>query len=60
MFTLYRIGFCSISKVVAVQCEQEYVHCCTAKIAPLTVTVLVWSNVCKYVMTQVILFILYP
>ena len=23
MFTLYRIGFCSVSKVAPVQCEQE-------------------------------------
>ena len=26
MFTLYRIDFCSVSKVAPVQCEQEYVH----------------------------------
>ena len=28
MFTLYRIGFCSVSKVVPVQCEQELMFCC--------------------------------
>ena len=30
MFTPYRIGFCSVSKVALVQCEQEYVHRCAA------------------------------
>ena len=28
MFTLYRIGFCSVSKVAPVQCEQELMFCC--------------------------------
>ena len=32
MFTLYGIGFCSISKVASVQCEQEYTFCCGAEI----------------------------
>ena len=34
MFTLYRIGFCSVSKVAPVQCEQELMFCCGAKIVP--------------------------
>ena len=34
MFTLYRIGFCSISKVAPVQCEQELMFCCGAEILP--------------------------
>ena len=34
MFTLYRIGFCSVSKVAPVQCEQEFMFCCGAEIAP--------------------------
>ena len=34
MFTLYRIGFCSVSKVVPVQCEQELMFCCGAEIVP--------------------------
>ena len=32
MFTLYRIGFCAVSKVVPVQCEQELMFCCGAEI----------------------------
>ena len=32
MFTLYRIGFCSVSKVAPVQCEQELIFCCSAEI----------------------------
>ena len=32
MFTLYRIGFCSASKVAPVQCEQELMFCCGAEI----------------------------
>ena len=34
MFTLYRIGFCSISKVAQVQYEQELMFCCGAEIVP--------------------------
>ena len=34
MFTLYRIGFCSISKVAPIQCEQELMSCCGAQIVP--------------------------
>ena len=34
MFTLYRIGFCSVSKVAPVQCEQELMFCCGADIVP--------------------------
>ena len=34
MFTLYRIGFCSVSKVTPVQCEQELMFCCGAEIVP--------------------------
>ena len=34
MFTLYRIGFCSVSKVAPVQCEQELMLCCGAEIVP--------------------------
>ena len=34
MFTLYRIGFCSVSKVAQVQCEQELIFCCGAEIVP--------------------------
>ena len=34
MFTLYRIGFCSVSKVALVQCEQELIFCCGAEIVP--------------------------
>ena len=34
MFTLYRIGFCSVSKVVPVQCERELMFCCGAEIVP--------------------------
>ena len=34
MFTLYRIGFCSIAKVAPVQCEQELMFCCGAEIVP--------------------------
>ena len=34
MFTLYRIGFCSVSKVAPVQCEQELMSCCGAEIVP--------------------------
>ena len=32
MFTLYRIGFCSVSKVAPAQCEQELMFCCGAEI----------------------------
>ena len=34
MFTLYWIGFCSVSKVAPVQCEQELMFCCGAEIVP--------------------------
>ena len=34
MFTLYRIGFCSVSKVAPVQCEQELMFGCGAEIVP--------------------------
>ena len=34
MFTLYRIGFCSVSKVALVQCEQELMFCFGAEIVP--------------------------
>ena len=34
MFTLYRIGFCSVSKVAPLQCEQELMFCCGAEIVP--------------------------
>ena len=34
MFTLHRIGFCSVSKVAPVQCEQELMFCCGAEIVP--------------------------
>ena len=34
MFTLYRIGFCSVSKVAPVQCEQELMFCCGAEMVP--------------------------
>ena len=34
MFTLYRIGFCSVSKVAPVQCEQELMFCFVAEIVP--------------------------
>ena len=34
MFTLYRMGFCSVSKVAPVQCEQELMFCCGAEIVP--------------------------
>ena len=34
MFTLYRTGFCSVSKVAPVQCEQELMFCCGAEIVP--------------------------
>ena len=34
MFTLYRIGFCSVSKVAPVQCELELMFCCGAEIVP--------------------------
>ena len=27
MFTLFRIGFCSVSRVAPVQCEQELMFC---------------------------------
>ena len=32
MLTLYRIGFCSVSKVAPVQCEQELMFCFGAEI----------------------------
>ena len=32
MFTLYRIGFCSVAKVAPAQCEQELMFCCCAEI----------------------------
>ena len=34
MFTLYRTGFCSVSKVALVQCEQELMLCCGVEIVP--------------------------
>ena len=34
MFTLYRIGFCSVSKVAPIQCEQELMFCCGAEVVP--------------------------
>ena len=34
MFTLYRIGFCSVSEVAPVQCEQDLMFCCGAEIVP--------------------------
>ena len=34
MFTLYRIGFYSVSDVAPVQCEQELMFCCGAEIVP--------------------------
>ena len=34
MFTLYRTGFCSVSKIAPVQCEQELMFCCGAEIVP--------------------------
>ena len=34
MFTLYRIGFCSVAKVAPVQCEQELMFCYGAEIVP--------------------------
>ena len=34
MFTLYRIGFCSVSTVAPIQCEQELMFCCGAEIVP--------------------------
>ena len=34
MFTLYRIGFCSVAKVASVQCEQELMFCGGAENVP--------------------------
>ena len=34
LFTVYRTGFCSVSKVAPVQCEQELIFCCGAEIVP--------------------------
>ena len=34
MFTLHRIGFCSVSKVALIQCEQELMFCCGAEVVP--------------------------
>ena len=34
MFTLYRIGFCSVSKVALIQCGQELTSCCGAETVP--------------------------
>ena len=34
MFTLYRIGFCSVSQVAPIQCEQELMFCSGAEIVP--------------------------
>ena len=34
MFTLYRIGFCSVAKVAPIQCEQELMSCYRAQIVP--------------------------
>ena len=34
MFTLYRIGFCSVSKVAPIQCEQELMFCSGTEIVP--------------------------
>ena len=33
MFTLCQIGFCSVSKVVPAQCEQELMLCCGQKLS---------------------------
>ena len=32
IFTLCRTGFCSVSKVTPIQCEQELMFCCGAEI----------------------------
>ena len=34
MFELHQIGFCSVSKVVPIQCEQELMLCCGAELVP--------------------------
>ena len=34
MFTLYQIGFCSLSKVALVQCEQVLMFCFGADVVP--------------------------
>ena len=34
MFTMYQIGFCSVSKVAPIQCEQELMFCSGTKIVP--------------------------
>ena len=34
MFTLCRVGFCSVSGVAPVQCERELMFCCGAEIVP--------------------------
>ena len=34
MFTLYRIDFCSVSKVAPIQCEQELMFFCGAEVVP--------------------------
>ena len=34
MFTLYWIGFCSVSKLAPTQCEQELMFCSGAEIVP--------------------------
>ena len=34
MFTLYWIGFCSMSKVAPIQCEQKFMFCSGAEIVP--------------------------
>ena len=34
MFTLYRTGVCSVSKVALIQCEQELMFRCGAEIVP--------------------------
>ena len=34
MFTLYRVGFCSVSKVAPVQCEQKLMLRRNAEIVP--------------------------
>ena len=34
MFTLYQIGFCSVSKVAPIEYEQELMFCCGAETVP--------------------------
>ena len=35
MFTLYRIGFCSVSKVAPIHCKQELMFSCGVEIVPM-------------------------